>query len=351
MVLGREGVDLVALVVGHERQAHVVLAGKRALVAGPHLIQVVVDAPVGLLHRYLCPGVLGVGVYGILAGLGVVEVERRWLGKRLVAEVVVVEREAHVCRQALEERRLVAQRGRELVEARRVVVIAPDAVDGYERVGAVDACQVAVGEPQRLQRREAVGVGYGCGARVVVVRSVARHVEGHLEARSELGVELCRVVEALAPHAAVQSLVECVAKRDVVAHGLAPSAYRGGVHGRVSRLVEVVKQVVVAVDVGHVVASYGLELLVGVLLVCCCRRVVYGPVVELRKLVCRQEVRQLRGLLHVHLPRVVHPELLRALAALGLHEYHAVGGPGPVDGRGGGVLEHRDALNVVGVEV
>ena len=97
--------------------------------------------------------------------------------------------------------------------------------------------------------------------------------------------------------------------------------------------------------------AYLLQLLVGVGLESGGGRVGNGHVAQLGKLVGVEELGQTGGLLQVVLPAIVQLDLAVGLGALGLHQQHAVGGARSIDGGGSGILEHCDALDVVGVQV
>ena len=62
-------------------------------------------------------------------------------------------------------------------------------------------------------------------------------------------------------------------------------------------------------------------------------------------------MRKLRGLLDIELPTIVNAHFGVARSTLCLDEYNAIGGTHTINGGRGGVLEDRNALYIVRVEV
>ncbi len=74
-------------------------------------------------------------------------------------------------------------------------------------------------------------------------------------------------------------------------------------------------------------------------------------VVKFGKLICVEEFRQISGFLEVILSAEVHAGTTLVVAALGLYKDHTVCGACAVNGGCSRVLQNRDALDIVGVQV
>ena len=69
------------------------------------------------------------------------------------------------------------------------------------------------------------------------------------------------------------------------------------------------------------------------------------------KFVGVKEIRQLGSFLQIVLPAIVDAQLLIGAGTFGLNQDYAVGSARTVHSSGSGILEHGDALDVVGVKI
>ena len=110
-----------------------------------------------------------------------------------------------------------------------------------------------------------------------------------------------------------------ISARDVVFHVLVTSVGRYAVRSGIPHIVQVIQQVFIAVHVRIGVRAYHFQLFGSIGRIGGSRRVLHGTVVEFGVFVSVKEVRQLRGLLDVHLASVVDRDFLIAGSPFGLY--------------------------------
>ena len=110
-----------------------------------------------------------------------------------------------------------------------------------------------------------------------------------------------------------------ISARDVVFYVLVTSVGRYAVRSGIAHVVQIIQQVFIAVHVRIGVRAYHFQLFGSVGCVGRTRRVLHCTVVELGVFVGIEEVRQLRGLLDIHLASVVDRYFLIAGCPFGLY--------------------------------